>query len=146
MKRNVETPTSRPVLRAGKPQGELWAERERMLEEAKAGCNEPDTGVMLGPKGSLRPAGAPVRENLENRLCEGKRWTAARAAGAPSISSWSAVNWKQVYEEVWRLQVRIAQAVREWFLSCWVGQPAFGVLEPCAGKLARRVLRGAGGR
>jgi len=30
--------------------------------------------------------------------------------------------------------------------NCWVGQPAFGVLEPCAGKLACRVLRGAGGR
>lgn len=26
------------------------------------------------------------------------------------------------------------------------GKPAFGVLEPCAGKLARRVLRGARGR
>ncbi len=113
MKRNVETPTSRPILRVGKPQGELWAERDRMLEEANAGCNEPDTGRMPGPKGSQRPAGAPVRESLKNRLREGKRWTAARAAGALSTHSWSAINWKQVQAEVWRLQVRIAQAVRE---------------------------------
>jgi len=31
-------------------------------------------------------------------------------------------------------------------LNCWVGLPAFGVLEPGAGKLARRVLRGVRGR
>ena len=37
MKRNVETPTSRPAVRAGEPQGDLLAERDRMLEEANAG-------------------------------------------------------------------------------------------------------------
>lgn len=84
-----------------------------MLEEAKAGGNAPDTGVMPGPKGSRRPAGAPTRENLENRLREGKRKTAATAAGAPSTLAWSAVNWKQIQAEVWRLQVRIAEAVRK---------------------------------
>lgn len=68
---------------------------------------------MPGPKGSPRPAGDPVRESLENRLCEGRRWTAAKAAGAPSGLAWSAVDWRRIHKEVWRLQVRIAQAVRE---------------------------------
>jgi RNA-directed DNA polymerase len=113
MKRNVETPTSRPVVRAGEPQGDLLAERDRMLEEANAGCNEPDTGVVPGPKGSRRPAGAPTRENMENRLGEGRRRTAVKAAGAPSTLKWSAVDWRRVHKEVWRLQVRIAEAVRQ---------------------------------
>ena len=111
MKRNVETPTSRPATRAGEPRGDLLAEREGMLEEAKAGCNEPDTGVLPGPKGSRRPAGAPTRESMENRLGEGRRRTAVKAAGAPSTLEWSVVDWRQVHKEVWRLPVRIAEAV-----------------------------------
>jgi hypothetical protein len=188
---------------------------------------------MPGPKGSPRPAGDSARESLENRLRGGKRRTAARAAGAPSGLEWSTVDRQRVHKEVWRLQVRIAQAVREedpltgrgavsgstsdegtWradsgsgrcpmarlpheahrglprsvkirgdanpldpryddhlrrrfgptqhrcrsdsmvadrherpnLSNCRVGLPAFGLLEPCAGKLARRVLRGARGR
>ena len=76
-------------------------------------CNESDTGVVPGPKGSRRPAGAPTRESMENRLGEGRRRTAAKAAGAPSTLEWSAVDWRRVHKEVWRLQVRIAEAVRQ---------------------------------
>ena len=36
-----------------------------------------------------------------------------RAAGAPSDLSWSSVDWRSVEKEVWRLQARIAKAVRE---------------------------------
>lgn len=37
-----------------------------------------------------------------------------KSAGAPSdLSSWSSVDWRAVENEVWRLQVRIAKAVRE---------------------------------
>jgi hypothetical protein len=142
MKRNVETPTSRPHAWAGEPQGDLWTERDRMLEEANAGCNESDTGVVPGPKGSRRPAGAPPRESRKNRLGEGRRRTTARAAGAPSTPQWSAVDWRQVHKEVWRLQVLIAEAVRQFRRNCWVGQPAFGVLEMlCAAGLGSGVAR-----
>ena len=65
-----------------------------------------------GPKGSPRPAGALSRESLKNRLDEGRRKTAVRA-GAPSSLSWSTIDWRRVNQEVWRLQTRIAKAVRE---------------------------------
>ncbi len=38
---------------------------------------------------------------------------AVNAAGAPSDLSWSSVDWRAIHREVWRLQVRIAKAVRE---------------------------------
>jgi RNA-directed DNA polymerase len=38
---------------------------------------------------------------------------AVRTAGAPSNLCWSSVDWRSVEKEVWRLQVRIAKAVRE---------------------------------
>jgi len=66
-----------------------------------------------GPKGSPRPAGVPSRESLENRLDEGRRREAVKTACAPSDLSWSAVDWRSVNEQVWRLQVRIAKAVRK---------------------------------
>lgn len=68
---------------------------------------------MPGPKGSPRPAGDPTRESLESRLQEGRRRTAAKAVGAPSGFEWSTVDWQRVHKEVWRLQMRIAKAVRE---------------------------------
>ena len=36
-----------------------------------------------------------------------------KTAGAPSTLEWSAVDWRRVHQEVWRLQVRIAEAVRQ---------------------------------
>jgi len=54
-----------------------------------------------------------LQESLENRLDEGKRREAVKTACAPSDLSWSAVDWRSVGEQVWRLQVRIAKAARE---------------------------------
>ena len=96
-----------------------------------------------GPKGSPRPAGAPARENLENRLGGGRRKTALRA-GAPPGLSWAAVSWQQVYREAWRLQARIAKAVRDtnllgrldWPLECSSpvrGNSHAGFQEGCGG-------------
>jgi len=65
-----------------------------------------------GAKASPRPTGEPSRENLENRLDEGKRKKAERTC-APSNLSWSKIDWSRVQNEVWRLQMRIAKAVRE---------------------------------
>jgi hypothetical protein len=139
----------RPVARTSgqvNRKGICWLSGTGCWRKRMPACNESDTGIVPGPKGSRLPAGAPTRESMENRRREGRRRTAVKAAGAPSTLEWSAVDWRPVSEEVWRLHVGIAEAVRQFRRDCWVGKPAFGVLEPCAGKLARRVLRGAGGR
>ena len=77
------------------------------------GRNGPDTGEVPGPKGSPRPTGASSRESRKNRLDEERRKAAGRPAGASSNLAWSAIDWSQVHRQVWRLQVRIAKAVRE---------------------------------
>ncbi len=86
-----------------------------------------------GPKGSPRPAGAPSRKSPENRHHEGKRKTAK--AGAPSTLIKRFGGCRCVSRRPFETE-----------RTSWVGIPAFGVLEPCAGKLARTVLRGVGGR
>ena len=50
-----------------------------------------------------------------NRYAEGKQMTAGRPAGAPSAEArdWARIDWRTVRTEVYRLQVRIAKAVRE---------------------------------
>ena len=88
--------------------------------------------VVPGPKGSPRPAGAPSRKSPENRHHGGKRKTAR--AGAPS--SWTRYGGCRC----------VSRRPLETERTSWVGIPALGVLEPCAGKLARTVLRGVGGR
>lgn len=71
----------------------------------------PDTKV--GP----RLVGLSLQEKLENRNYEEKQMTAMALpkTGASSASklTWNAINWQQAYEEVKRLQMRIAKAVRE---------------------------------
>ncbi|MEW6618713.1 MAG: reverse transcriptase N-terminal domain-containing protein [bacterium] len=70
---------------------------------------------------------------------------------------WEAINWQKVNTEVRRLQMRIAKAEREGKYLLFHGLsnqlrylvilPGFSnrtiqMLEPCAGKLARTILRG----
>ena len=68
--------------------------------------------IVPGPKGSPRPAGAPSRDILKNRPSRGKAKD-GQSAGAPPDIVWSAIDWRQVHRDVWRLQVRIAKAARE---------------------------------
>src|SRR5690349_12746832 len=73
--------------------------------------------MLPDPKGGRRPTGLSLRDNLENCLNEGKQMTAMTKTitGASSTSTliWGAIDWHQVTEEVKRLQMRIAKAVRE---------------------------------
>ena len=50
-----------------------------------------------------------------NRYAEGKQMTAGQPAGAPSAERlhWARIDWRAVRCAVYRLQVRIAKAVRE---------------------------------
>jgi RNA-directed DNA polymerase len=81
------------------------------------------------------------------------------------FKSWDSIEWNQLRRQVRRLQVRIAKAAKEerWGKAAFLQhiltrsvaarllavagstQSAFERLEPCAGKLACTVLRGAGG-
>jgi RNA-directed DNA polymerase len=68
----------------------------------------------LGAKASKRPIGLLSQENLENRLYEGKQMTEG-ISGAPLAcsSSWESINWAAIEQQVNRLQMRIAKAVKE---------------------------------
>ena len=91
-----------------------------------------------GTKVSPRPTGAFSREGMENTL-NGK-----------SKERWRWFNRPPVQPLLWRVQSLVSTMLvsRRLFRK---GQPgsikgsAFEVLEPYAGKLARTVLRGAGG-
>lgn len=80
-------------------------------------CNGTDTGLVPDTKVSPRLVGLSLQKSLENRFYEEKQMTAMALSltGASSASSvtWNTINWKQAYEEVKRLQMRIAKAVRE---------------------------------
>ena len=74
--------------------------------------------TLPGPKGSRRPTGVSLQEILMNRLNEGKQ--GVTTAELPDVSApsawwtdWRSIDWQSVYDRVWRLQVRIAKAVRE---------------------------------
>jgi hypothetical protein len=99
--------------------------------------------ISFGTKVSRRPIGLLSQENLENRFNGGKQMT-EEISGAPSAcSSWESINWVFVEQQVNRLQMRIAKAVKE-ILAAGV-KYTFKRLELCAVKMARTVLRGAGG-
>lgn len=80
-------------------------------------CNGADTGLVPGTKVSLRLVGLSLQKSLENRFYEEKQMSAMALpiTGAPSasMSPWDVINWQQAYNEVKRLQMRIAKAVRE---------------------------------
>ncbi len=98
--------------------------------------------ALPGPKGSSRPTGKPSQDSLENHFYRGKRKKAERAC-APLISRQSVRidGCKCVLRR--RSDVDFVSGRASNFRA---GQPAFGELEPYAGKLARTVLRGARGR
>ena len=64
---------------------------------------------MSGPKGSPRPAGLWLRENLENHIKEEKQMTVTLCPGAPSGMSWETLPWQRIKAHVLRLQMRIAK-------------------------------------
>ena len=71
---------------------------------------------------------------------------AATVSAPPAwANDWKAIDWKVIYTQVSRLQMRIAKAVRIIGQSGRFGRLA-QVLEPSDGKLSRWVLRGAGDR
>jgi len=92
-----------------------------------------------GTKVSPRPTGASLRERMENTL------------NGESQESWRWFDHPAERPLLWPVQSLVpTMVVSQRLLSC-IGQPgsikgsAFEVLEPYAGKLARTVLRGAGG-
>jgi len=77
-------------------------------------CNEPDTGrTCPARKGAYVQQVLRREKAWEFRLDEGRRRETVKTVCAPSDLSWSAVDWRSVDEQVWRLQVRIAKAARE---------------------------------
>jgi RNA-directed DNA polymerase len=79
---------------------------------------------MPGTKVSLRPTGLSSQDNLENHQHEEKQMTTAvkelrtqPLIGASSTcsasDSWDVIDWQKTEKQVWRLQMRIAKAVRE---------------------------------
>ena len=69
------------------------------------------------PKGSPRPIGLSLRDNLKNRLNEEKQMAEmvkpiSGASSTPTLA-WKTIDWNHVNMEVKRLQMRIAKAVRE---------------------------------
>ena len=73
--------------------------------------------MLPGTKVSLRSTGLSLQDNLENHQNEEKQMTTMNYSliGASSACQidWSLVCWTKVEEQVRRLQVRIAKAVRE---------------------------------
>lgn len=69
--------------------------------------------VKTGP----RPTGLSLRDNMKNRMYEGKQMTAVNiiltGASSASNTTWLTINWEQVGKEVKRLQMRIAKAARD---------------------------------
>lgn len=65
-------------------------------------------------KMSPRPTGLLLQESLENRFHEEKQMTGTTLAGASSTDAeWLSMDWKAVEYQVYRLQMRIAKAIRE---------------------------------
>ena len=95
--------------------------------------------TLPGTKVIPRPTGASLRERMENTL------------NGESQESWRWFDHPAERPLLWRVQSLVPTMVVSQRLSCCIGQPgsikgsAFEVLEPYAGKLARTVLRGAGG-
>ena len=56
------------------------------------------------------------------------------------LKNWHEIDWKRVYRNVWRLQVRIVKAV----FHCRLMKRGSERLEPYTGKLVSAVLRGLG--
>ena len=122
------------------PQGELMEVRAWDVgrSEGRSVMERIRVSTSPGTKVSPRPTGAFSRESMENTL-NGK-----------SKERWRWFDHPPVQPLLWRVQSLVPTMLvsRRLFRK---GQPgsikgsAFEVLEPYAGKLARTVLRGAGG-
>jgi hypothetical protein len=132
-------PVSSPT-REGEPQGELMEVRTWDVgkSEGRPVIGRIRVSTSPGTKVSPRPTGAFSRESMENTL-NGK-----------SKERWRWFDHPPVQPLLWRVQSLVPTMLVSRRLSR-KGQPgsikgsAFEVLEPYAGKLARTVLRGAGG-
>ena len=75
-------------------------------------CNGWDRGTCLNMKVCPRPTGPLLREKLENHLNKGKQMTAIAGAPLTKITHWKVIDWKIVEDQVKRLQLRIAKAIK----------------------------------
>lgn len=73
--------------------------------------------MLLGTKVSPHSAGLLLQENLENRDYEGTQMavliTSKTGASSACEHLWDAIDWQTVNQQVYRLQMRIAKAIRE---------------------------------
>ena len=132
-------PVSLPA-REGEPQGELMEVRAWDVgrSECRPVMGRIRVSMSPGTKVSPRPTGASLREDMENTL-NGK-----------SKGRWRWFDHPSVHPLLWLVPELVStMIVSQRLPSCRgnrVGlRSAFEVLEPYAGKLARTVLRGAGG-
>ena len=133
-------PVSSPA-REGEPQGDLM--EVRAWDVGRSDCRPVLGRIRVstspGTKVSPRPTGASLRERMENTL------------NGESQESWRWFDHPAERPLLWRVQSLVPTMVVSQRLPCCIRQPgsikgsAFEVLEPYAGKLARTVLRGAGG-
>lgn len=73
--------------------------------------------MLLGTKVSPRSAGLSLQESLENRNYEETQMTALISSETDASSTcehlWDTINWQTIKQQVYRLQMRIAKAIRE---------------------------------
>ena len=69
---------------------------------------------MSDTKVSPLPAGLPLQENLKNFIQEETQMMTSNEVSASSYcTQWQSINWKTVEQQVLKLQMRIAKAIRE---------------------------------
>ena len=131
-------PVSSPA-REGEPQGELMVVRAWDVgkSEGRPVMGRIRVSTLPGTKVSPRPTGAFLRERMENTL------------NGESQESWRWFDHPAERPLLWFIQSLVPTMVVSQRLSREGSRvdlgSAFEVLEPYAGKLARTVLRGAGG-
>ena len=104
--------TGKPTVR--KAHGEPWkdvGESKGRAVMGRIGVFEPS------PKGGPIPTGKPSRDSSKNLLHGAARPGIKRKKAENACASldlrWKTIDWNRINREVWRLQVRIAKAVRE---------------------------------
>jgi len=85
-----------------------------------------------------------VTREFEKPTEEIRQMTAKAGAISHGAMNWHAIEWGKVHCEVRRLQARIVKVTQDLLGNRVLLCKAFERLEPCAGRLARTVLRGEG--
>lgn len=86
-----------------------WRKKRRVF------CNGRHTGSNFARHESEQTScpGASLREKLCNLFYEGRQMTARSGAPSTRAQNWNRVNWQQVASHVYRMQMRIAESIRE---------------------------------